>query len=106
MALEVLGAVAAAGEAVLDLGEDRGAGRLRAEVVRVDVVDHDENAVDDPRNGRPLPRALAVLAVFPRAFVVRRRRREHHEAAPRLHLPVREPPVLADHPPDLAEAER
>src|SRR5690606_36696547 len=104
VALEVLRAVAAPREAILDLAQDLRTGGDRAREVRLDVVDVHEHAVDHPGNGLPRAGGLTTLAVVLRGLIFGARRRQHHEAAARAHFTVRQLAVRTRKPRALFEA--
>src|SRR3989442_10614685 len=98
MAFDVLGTIALPILVGLDLAQDRCAPLLCPPVVLVHVIDVDQHAVNDVGYGGPLLRRFAFRPMPPRGLVVRRRRGQHDDAFPRLHLAVAEPTVLAQHP--------
>src|SRR5438445_2281955 len=104
MTLRILGPIPAAWLAILGRRQNRRPGQDRAAVMGVHVIDVHQHAVDDPRHRRPGTRALAVLAMTSRPFVVGRRCGEHDDAVPGLHLAVTQSAAI-EHACPLLESE-
>src|ERR671925_1802440 len=80
VALGVFSPVVPPDRRVLDRRQDRRARLLRGVEMGVDVLDADPDAVDHERNVRPASGGVALLAMPPRALVVRPGITEEHDA--------------------------